>query len=88
MKLKTQRHSKEQYSDIWLTPIKTYELLNEEFNFELDPATEPNNPLGTKRFIKGRMKFSEKSSAPFPSMLIIYGNKPNITTQQKESTGK
>ncbi len=28
-------------------------------------------------FIKGRLKFSGKDSAPFPSALVVFGDKPN-----------
>lgn len=34
------------------------------------------------RFIKGRLKFSQKGSAPFPSMIVIFGKAPNIKIQQ------
>ena len=30
---------------------------------------------GTIRFIRGRLKFSEKNSAPFPSAVVIFGDK-------------
>ena len=30
---------------------------------------------GTIRFIRGRLKFSEKNSAPFPSAIVIFGDK-------------
>lgn len=156
MKDYTQKHSKETYSDIWLTPKWLFDKLNKEFKFDLDPATEQNNPLGTQhffteqdnsltkewngnvfinppysnietwikksldewnrdryrdivmlipartdtkyfhnlivphcevRFIKGRLKFSEKGSAPFPSMVVIFnrgGNSQNIISIEKE----
>lgn len=147
----TQKNSKDSYSDIWLTPLKLFNELNKEFHFDLDAATEPNNPLNTPnyfteqdnslvkewngnvflnppysniadwvskaksewererervivmlipartdtkyfhdhivnyaevRFIKGRLKFSQKGSAPFPSMIVIFGKAPNIKIQQ------
>lgn len=140
------------YTDVWITPIETFELINNEFNFDLDAATESNNPLNTPkfftekddsltkkwdgnvwlnppysnidvwvlkaynewkrdmnrfivmlipartdtkyfhdyiapyaevRFFKGRLKFSDKGSAPFPSMLVIFGKKANIKTQER-----
>lgn len=147
-----QKHNKEKYSNIWLTPIETYQLLNDEFKFDIDVATEKHNPLKTERFftekdnsltkewhgqvwlnppysniadwvkkaftefkrdnnrnivmlipartdtkyfhryiapyaevrfIKGRLKFNDKGSAPFPSIVVIYGGKPNIKTQER-----
>ena len=30
---------------------------------------------GTIKFIRGRLKFSKKNSAPFPSAVVIFGNK-------------
>lgn len=44
-------------SDVWMTPKKTFELLNNEFNFTLDAATESNNPLGVDKF------FTEKDNS-------------------------
>ena len=41
-------------------------------------------PNAEVRFIKGRIKFSSKGSAPFPSMVVVFGNKPNIIAQQRE----
>ncbi len=37
-------------SDIWFTPKKTFDLINKEFNFTLDAATEKDNHLGLKKF--------------------------------------
>lgn len=140
------------YTDVWLTPIETFNIINKEFKFDLDAATEKNNPLNTPkffteednsltkqwdgnvwlnppysnidewvfkaytewkrdrnrfivmlmpartdtkyfhkyiapyaevRFFKGRLKFSNIGSAPFPSMLIIYGKEANIKTQER-----
>lgn len=35
------------------------------------------NPRCTIRFIKGRLKFGDSTnSAPFPSMIVVYQNKP------------
>lgn len=152
-----QKNSKDSYSDIWLTPLNLFNELNKEFNFDLDAATEPNNPLDTPnfftkqdnsltkewngnvflnppysnidqwvekafneyerdrdrvivmlipsrtdtkyfhkliapyaevRFIKGRLKFSEKGSAPFPSMVVIFGKAPNIKTIERNKHEK
>jgi phage N-6-adenine-methyltransferase len=33
------------------TPKWLYDKLNEEFHFDLDPCTSPDNPLGTKYFM-------------------------------------
>lgn len=156
MKEYTQKHNKQSYSDIWLTPKWLFDKLNKEFKFDLDPTTEPNNPLGTPnfftekdnsltkewngnvfinppysnielwikkcveeherdrnrnivmlipartdtkyfhdlivpycevRFVRGRLKFSEKGTAPFPSMVVIYnngGNSQNIKWIEKD----
>lgn len=34
----------------WQTPKKLFDELNEEFQFELDPCTTKDNPLGTPYF--------------------------------------
>lgn len=52
-----QKNNKEKYSDIWLTPINLFKKLNDEFMFDLDAATEPNNPLNTPNF------FTEKDNS-------------------------
>lgn len=141
-----------EYNDVWITPIPLFKLLNSEFHFDVDVATEKNNPLNLKkfytkednslnkewignvwlnppysdiatwikkaaaeferdnkrkivllipartdtkyfhkfivgkaevRFVEGRLKFSKRGSAPFPSMIVIYGNTPNIIAQER-----
>lgn len=34
----------------WITPKRLYDELDEEFNFDLDPCTIEENPLGTRKF--------------------------------------
>ncbi len=36
--------------DVWQTPKYFYELLNKKFRFTLDPCTDKNNWLGTKKY--------------------------------------
>lgn len=37
----------------WRTPKELYDYLNEEFDFTLDPCTDPDNHLGTPKFYVG-----------------------------------
>ena len=37
-------------SSDWITPKKLYNQLNEEYDFQLDPYTTKDNPLGTPYF--------------------------------------
>jgi phage N-6-adenine-methyltransferase len=34
----------------WRTPVNLWNKLNKEFNFTLDAASDPENPLGTPKF--------------------------------------
>lgn len=40
----------ENHTIYWGTPKDWFSKLNEEFKFDLDPCTQPNNPLGLARF--------------------------------------
>lgn len=37
------------------------------------------------RFFKGRVRFSDKGSAPFPSVVLVFGKKPNTKVFYKKS---
>lgn len=39
------------------------------------------------RFFKGRVRFSEKGSAPFPSVVLVYGRYPNTRVDYDRSKG-
>lgn len=72
-------------TDVWATPQRFFDELNREFNFELDVCATPENAKCRRfyiygkaevRFIRGRLKFGDsKNSAPFPSMVVIFGEK-------------